>query len=770
MSRDPHGARALSIACVGGGPGGLLSAILLKVADPGRAITVYERNAQDDTFGFGVVFSQETLDNLESSEPVVFARIAAEFRNWSAIDVEVDGFRERSDGHAFAALGRRRMLHILAERAIELGVDVRFSTTAPALSELTSSVDLVIAADGVNSGIRTELSDAFGPTLDRRTSKYAWFGTKHRFDCFTFLFVETEFGQFWAHIYPFDDTTSTFIVEAAEDTWKRAGLDQFAAAPRLPGQNDEASLAFCERIFSQHLGEDGLIGNNSGWLSFNVLRNAHWGSGNVVLIGDAAHTAHFSIGSGTKLALEDAIALAAAIDGSDDIEAATAMYETERRPAVESIQRSAQTSLEWFEGAHRYRGLSPQQFVFQLLTRSQRVTYDNLKMRDPGFVARMDDWLAGTLADRGIHVEAGTPPMFFPYQLRGLRLENRIVVSPMAQYSSVDGMPGEWHLVHLGSRAVGGAGLVMTEMVGVSPDGRITPGCPGIWNDEQEIGWKRIVDFVHSNSVAKIGLQIGHSGRKGSTKLMWDGVDEPLPDGGWSIMGPSAIPYRPDSGVPREMTQDDINRVVRDHVTSAERGARAGFDLLELHFAHGYLVSSFLTPLANTRKDHYGGSLHNRGRLAVDILRAVRAVWPAELPISVRISATDWVSGGFDGDDAVELAGMLSEAGADIIDVSTGQTSTHARPKYGRLYQTPYSDRIRQETGIPTMAVGGIASVDDANTIIMSGRADLCVVARPHLVDPYWTLNASLDQGYRMPHFPVQYRSGRSARRRVQLP
>ncbi|MCF7549571.1 bifunctional salicylyl-CoA 5-hydroxylase/oxidoreductase [Pseudonocardia sp. WMMC193] len=760
----------MKIVAVGGGPGGLFAATLLKKSDHTREITVYERNRADDTFGFGVVFSQETLSNIESADPESLGRIAAEFRHWSAIDVDFLGTRERSDGHAFAALERKRLLAILGERATELGVDVRYSSEAPDLDTLRASHDLVVAADGVNSRIRSALAADFEPSLDPRTAKYVWFATTRPFDCFTFQFVQTGFGLFWAHIYPFDGERSTFIVETDSDTWARAGLGEFAAAPRRPGENDERSMRFCEEIFAELLDGHGLVGNNSGWLNFGVVRNRNWMAGNVALVGDAAHTAHFSIGSGTKLALEDAIGLAVAVDREPTIDAALKAYQEDRKPAVESLQRSAQTSLEWFEGARRYRHLAPEQFTFQLLTRSQRVTYDNLKLRDPGYVGRVDAWLAERTRAHGLEVETGTPPMFHPFRLRGLTLPNRIVVSPMAQYSATDGVPDDWHLVHLGARAQGGAGLVMTEMICTSPDARITPGCPGLWTDEQRDAWARVVRFVHERTDAAIGAQIGHAGRKGSTKLMWEGIDEPLDQGNWEILAPSPVRYRPDSAVPREATAADLDQVVADHVAAARRADEAGFDLLELHFAHGYLVSGFLSPVSNRRTDSYGGSLDNRARLALRILDAVREVWPAAKPISVRISATDWVDDGFDGDDAVALAPMLAAHGADIIDVSTGQTSTEARPRYGRLYQTPFADRIRQETGVPTITVGAISSVEDANTIIASGRADLCAIARPHLVDPYWTLNAALDQDYRGHPIPKQYRSGLSARRREQTP
>lgn len=762
---------SLKLASVGGGPAGLFTALLLKQADPGAECVVYERNRSDDTFGFGVVFSAETLGAVEAADPVFYARMAAEFRSWSAIDTDFLGTSERSDGHAFAAFERKRLLQLLAERAQEVGVDVRFQTVAPPLEELSRENDVVIGADGVNSAVRRELADQLHPSTVGRPSKYIWLGTSRPFDCFTFLFVETEHGLFWAHVYPYADGKATFIVETDEVTWQRAGLADGAAKLRKPGENDEAAIAFCQRIFAEHLDGHALVGNNSGWLSFTVLKTEHWSAGNVVLAGDAVHTAHFSIGSGTKLALEDAIALATALHEEPSVEAALKAYQAERQPAVASVQRAAQTSLEWFEGVARYRHLPPEQFVMQLLTRSQRVTYDNLKLRDADYVARFDAWLAERTRQLGVEVETGTPPMFHPYRLKGLELDNRVVVSPMAQYSAVDGMPTDWHLVHLASRAVGGAGLVMTEMTCTSPQARITPGCPGIWDDEQEAAWARIVDVVHSTSRAKIGLQIGHAGPKGSTKLMWEGIDQPLTSGGWEVVAPSPIPYLPQGGqVPRELDEAGIRDVVAQHVTAAERGARAGFDLLELHFAHGYLVSSFISPLTNQRTDGYGGDLRGRARLGLEVLRAVCEVWPADRPISVRISATDWVEGGTTGDDAVELARLLVEAGADIIDVSTGQTSTRAKPAYGRLYQTPFADRIRQEVGVPTMTVGAVSSVEDVNTIVATGRADLVALARPHLVDPYWTLNAAIDQGFRGHPTPVQYRSGLRARRRAQQP
>jgi anthraniloyl-CoA monooxygenase len=761
----------MRIVCIGGGPGGLYTSILLKLADPGHEITVYERNAADDTFGFGVVFSQETLDNLAVADPVSYARIEALWRKWSAMDVDFKGFRERSDGHAFAALARRDLLLTLSDRAVELGVVLNHEQASPDLETLRATHDLVIAGDGVHSATRSALAERLGTSVTTRPFKYAWFGTDRPVECFTFVFVDTPHGMFWAHIYPYDDTHSTFLVETDPDTWARAGLDAFAAEPRKRGQSDERSMAFCERIFAEYLDGHSLVGNSSGWLNFRDVSNEHWYDDNVVIIGDAAHTAHFSIGSGTKQALEDAIALAASIVVEEgDVPAALQRYEAERRPVAASLRRSAMTSLRWFESIRRYEASPAAQFVFQLLTRSQRITYDSLRVRDPLYAARVDEWFHADQLERGNVAPAGTPPMFYPLTLRGLTLKNRVAVSPMAQYSAVDGMPTTWHLVHLGSRAVGGAGLVFTEMTCVSPEGRITPGCPGIWSDAQAEAWRGIVDFVHDETAAKIALQIGHAGRKASTRVGWEETDAPLVEGGWPIVAPSAIPYRADSQVPHALTTEEIAGIVDDHVAAARRAEAAGFDMIELHFGHGYLVSSFLSPLANRRTDGYGGSLAGRARLAVEILTAVRSAWPEDRPISVRLSATEWVDGGFDGDDAVEVARALKAAGADIIDVSTGQTSVDARPEYGRLYQTPFSDQIRHDAGIPTMTVGAVSSVDDINSILVAGRADLCLLARPHLVDPYWTMNAAIDQRYADPSTPPQYLTGLRARRRVQAP
>jgi anthraniloyl-CoA monooxygenase len=758
----------VNIVCAGGGPGGLLFAILARLAGNNHTVTVLERNRADDPFGFGVVFSDETLANLRTAEPTTFARIEAEMRYWTEIDIHLGDQCLRSGGHGFAALARRRLLAILAQRALEVGAVIQYSSPAPAMETLSAEHDLVVAADGVNSPLRTAGAAVFAPTLEQGSARYVWLATTQPFERFTFIFRDTEAGVVQAHAYPYSDDMVSFIVEMEEATWQRTGFDDDAAARLAPGDSDPAALAFAESVFADNLAGHPVIGNNSRWLRFTTVTNRSWTNGNVVLLGDAAHTAHFSVGSGTKLAMEDAIALAAALREQTSLGAALAAYEAERRPAVESTQRAARTSQEWFEGVRRYVPLPPESFAFQLMTRSQRITYDNLRLRDAGFVGRSLDSFWRATPESVRPVDPTTPPLFYPFQLRSMRLRNRVVVSAMAQYSALDGIPDDWHLVHLGSRAVGGAGLVMTEMTCISAQGRITPGCTGLWNEAQQRAWQRIVAFVHTDTPACIGLQLGHSGRKGSTKPLWDGDDIPLDSGNWEVIAPSPIPYRPHLQTPRQMTRADMAAVRAQFVASAELGAAAGFDLLELHWGHGYLLSSFLSPITNRRNDEFGGSQEARMRFPLEVFDAVRAAWPEDRPISVRISATDWMAGGFSADDACLLASTLRAHGCDIVDVSSGQVDPAEEPRHGRLWQTPFSDRIRQEVGIATIAVGGIASVDDVNTILLAGRADLVALARPHLVDPYWTLNAAIDAQYRGHTWPRQYLQGQTARRRDQ--
>ena len=755
----------MRIAVLGGGPGGLYFAALAKQLDARHDITVWERNAADDTFGFGVVFSDETLGGIEHADEEIFSAMRHEFARWDDIDVHFRGTTFTSGGHGFAALSRKRLLAILQARCASLGVRIHFRAEAPDVTALAASHDLVVAADGMNSATRGQFAATFGPDLERRRSKYIWLGTDLVFDAFKFYILDTPAGIMQVHGYPYSEQASTFILEMHEDVWRRAGFTE--AEGLAPGQSDEASIEqiriLCAGLLGgpsagghsvgghsvggHSAGGHSLSANNSRWTTFTTVRCQTWRHGNVVLLGDAAHTAHFSIGSGTKLAMEDALALAACLHEQPGVEDGLAAYEAERRPVVTSTQRAAQASLEWFENIGQYADQDPHQFAFNIVTRSRRVTYDNLRLRDPEFVADMDRWFAG-----GAEVR---PPMFQPFRLGGLELANRVIVSPMDMYSARDGVPGDFHLVHLGSKALGGAGLVMTEMVCVSPSGRITPGCTGIYTAEQEESWRRITSFVHDQSGAKIGIQLGHSGRKGSTRLMWEGMDVPLPDGNWEVCGPSPIPYTTQSQTPRELDLAELSEIKEQFAAAARAAARAGFDLLELHCAHGYLLSSFLSPLTNRRTDRYGGSLAGRLRYPLEVFDAVRAVWPPDRPMTVRISATDWCEDGLGIDDSVEIARAFAEHGAAGIDVSTGQVVSEEKPAFGRSYQTPFADRIRNEIGrkygLAVIAVGAISSYDDVNSLILAGRADLCALGRTHLYDPQWTLHAAAEQGYAGP-------------------
>ncbi|WP_210576976.1 bifunctional salicylyl-CoA 5-hydroxylase/oxidoreductase [Streptomyces sp. GESEQ-4] len=735
----------LRVAIVGGGPGGLYSAALLKRLDPAREITVWERNAPNDTFGFGVVLSDETLGGIEHADPVVYEALQKHFIRWDDIDIVHRGTRHTSGGHGFAALGRKRLLEVLHERCRTLGIDLRFRAEAPYPAWLAETYDLVIAADGVHSTTREAYAHVFRPHVATHHCRYIWLAADFAFDAFRFEIAETEHGVMQLHGYPYAPDASTVIIEMREEVWQSAGFADL---------DDQESVERCAKIFAEALGGRPLRSNKSAWTTFRTVVNERWAHGNVVLLGDAAHTAHFSIGSGTKLAVEDALALAVCLEEQPTLERALEAYEEERRPVVASTQRAARASLEWFENVARYLDQPPRQFAFNLLTRSRRVTHDNLRLRDAHFTESVE---------REFGCPPGTPPMFTPFRLRGLTLRNRVVVSPMDMYSAVDGVPGDFHLVHLGARALGGAALVMTEMVCVSAEGRITPGCAGLYTGKQAESWKRITEFVHAQAPGTaIGVQLGHSGRKGSTKLMWEGMDEPLEDGNWPLVAASPMPYKPQSQIPRELTRAQLTDLREQFTAAAWRAARAGFDLLELHCAHGYLLSGFLSPLTNQRTDAYGGTLAKRLRFPLEVFDAVRGVWPEERPMTVRISATDWAEGGTSGEEAVAIARAFAAHGADAIDVSTGQVVAEERPEFGRSYQTPYADRIRHETGIPVIAVGAISSWDDVNSLILAGRTDLCALARPHLYDPHWTLHAAAEQGYDGPGvvWPTPYRAG----------
>jgi anthraniloyl-CoA monooxygenase len=761
----------VKIVCIGGGPAGLYFALLYKKAHPEASITVVERNAPGVTFGWGVVFSDETLSYLEENDGPTHEAITKAFAHWDAIDIFYKGEKLRSGGHGFSGLSRKELLRILSDRCEELGVEQRFETEVDDYAELTRDADLVIACDGLRSKVREKHKDVFQPSLDVRSCRYIWLGTRKTFDAFTFLFEETPHGMFQVHAYRFDADTSTFIAECDEASFRAAGLDKATEAE---------SIAFLEKTFGKYLDGERLLANHSSWINFTTIKNERWSHENVVLMGDAAHTAHFSIGSGTKLAMEDAIALVKALEAelvpreaTDEprtgtvptlrgrIRRALERYEQDRRPIVERTQKAAQDSLVWFENVKRYRDLDPTQFAFSLLTRSKRITFDNLRLRDPGFARQVAVSFHDTLAPDAPKRAADEPPlpaMFTPLRLRDCVIPNRVVVSPMCMYSAVEGMPNEFHFTHYTARAIGGAGLVMTEMTDVSREGRISPGCAGMYSADHMKAWKRIVDTVHAQTSSKFGMQLGHAGRKASTKVMWEGSDRPLESGNWPIMSASPLPYFPDSQVPREMDRADMDRVKASYVRSAEWAAEAGFDLLELHMAHGYLLASFLSPLTNVRTDAYGGSREARMRYPLEVLEAVRAAWPKERPLSVRISATDWLPGGVTDEDVLALARALKERGTDVIDCSAGMTTPDSRPRfYGRMYQAYWSDMVKNEVKIPTMAVGGISSADQINTLVLSGRADLCALARPHLENPNFTLFAAKEQGFTGLAWPKAY-------------
>ena len=763
----------MKIVCIGGGPSGLYFALLMKRQDPAHDITVVERNRAYDTYGWGVVFSDQTLGNLQVADPASAAEILGAFNHWDDIEVNIRGRKIRSGGHGFCGIGRKRLLNILQRRCEELGVKLVFETDVQDDTPYADA-DLIIASDGLNSRIRSKYAATYRPDIDTRRCRFVWLGTHKLFEAFTFAFEETQWGWFQAHAYRFDADTSTFIVEAPEEVWRAAGLEQM---------EKEEAIAFCEKLFAKHLDGHALISNSahlrgsSQWIRFPRVvceRWVHYAGADqttpVVLMGDAAHTAHFSIGSGTKLALEDSIELSRCIAKHPaDLRAALSDYEAVRSIEVLRIQNAARNSTEWFENVARYVNLPPEQFAYSLLTRSQRISHENLRLRDRNYVEDYEEWIADRAG--AVRRAGAIPPMFTPFTVRGVTLKNRVIVSPMAQYSCVDGLPADYHLVHLGARAMGGAAMVVAEMTCVSPDARITPGCPGLWNEAQRDGWHRIVEFVHANSDAKIAIQLGHAGAKGSTRRAWDGIDQPLdeanePESGernWPLI--SASPQQYLDGVSdwsHAMTRADMERVRNDFVTSTRHAAQAGFDWLELHCAHGYLLSSFISPLTNQRTDDYGGTLANRLRYPLEVFEAVREAWPQHLPISVRISAHDWVDGGITPDDAIAIARAFKAAGADLIDCSSGQVSKLEQPVFGRMFQTPFSDRIRNEAGIATIAVGAISEADHVNSIIAAGRADLCAIARPHLANPAWTLLESAKIGYTGLEWPRQYRAGKS--------
>ena len=749
----------MRIACIGGGPAGLYFAISTKLRDPSHNIEVFERNPPGVTFGWGVVFSDQTVENLTANDPKSAQIIAGEFAHWDDIDVHYRGQCITSSGHGFIGIGRKRLLEILQDRARELGVVLHFQSECDPADPKWADYDLVIASDGANSRFRDAYADAFQVDVDVRANKFVWLGTSKVFDAFTFAFEETEHGWIWAHAYRFAPDCSTFIVECSQEVWRRFGFDRM-------GQGQ--AIATCERIFAKYLDGHELQSNaahlvgSAAWLNFRRIKCDNWSVGNVILLGDAAHTAHFSIGSGTKLALEDAIKLAQVLNrpGLSHVQALEE-YQAERNLEVLKLQNSARNSTEWFETLDRYLHFEPLQFAYSLLTRSQRISHENLRLRDRDWLEGVERWFWKRATNGATNKTA--PPMFAPFRMRELEVQNRIVVSPMDMYSAVDGTPTDFHFVHYGERALGGAGLVFTEMTCVSPEGRISPGCTGMWNESHVAAWTRIVDFIHSNSKAKICLQLGHSGAKGSTQLGWEEDNAPLEEGNWPVIAASDVPWSPVNQIPRPMTRADMDMVRDQFVAAVRMGIECGFDMVELHAAHGYLISGFLTPLQNKRTDEYGGSLENRLRYPLEVFRAMREAWPSDRPMSVRISATDWAGEqGITPDEAVEIAEAFSREGADLIDVSAGQTWTGAQPVYGRMFQTPFSDKLRNEAKLATMAVGNIYEPDHANSILAAGRADLVALARPHQIDPFWTLRAAAQLDYRDIHVPPQYLTGQA--------
>lgn len=741
----------MRISILGGGPAGLYFAILMKQRWPSLDIAVHERNRADDTFGFGVVFSDQTLETFERYDPDSYRAITRAFAYWDDIEIRFKGSVHRIGGNGFCGCARRTLLMLLHERCRALGVTLRFGDEISDLSAFAGS-DLIVAADGINSVVRETHREHFRPSVDLRPNRFAWMGSTKPLDAFTFSFRETEHGIFIAHAYQYEPGHSTWVMETDPETFERAGLERMS---------ETDSAAFLERVFAEDLDGHRLITNRSSWRRFPMIRNARCVMGNVVLLGDAKSTAHFSIGSGTKLAMEDAIALFESFRAHSGVQPALAQFETARREEVERTQHAADVSLVWFEHIARFARMDPVQFAFGLMTRSKSITYDNLRLRAPDFVAATDRMFAAKTRAAGfnVSVEQPLPPMFQPFSLRGMTVANRVVVSPMCMYSATEGLPGDFHLVHYGSRAMGGAGLMFTEMTCVAADARITPGCAGLYDDAQEAAWTRIVGFVHAQGGTKFCLQLGHAGRKGATRLMWDGMDRPLDSGAWPIIAPSPLPYYPDSQTPRAMTRADMDRVRDDFVAATRRGLRAGFDMVELHCAHGYLLGSFISPLTNRRDDAYGGSLDNRLRFPLEVFAAMRAVWPSDRPMSVRLSATDWQDGGITGEDAVEVARAFARAGCDLVDVSSGQTTPEAAPVYGRMFQTPFADQIRNDASVATMCVGSITTPDQVNTILAAGRADLVALARPHLMDPFFTLRAAAQYGVAATA-PVQYQPG----------
>ena len=739
------------ITIIGGGPGGLYFGILAKKQWPSVQIDVYERNRRDDTFGFGVVFSDQTLGFLNKYDNPSYESIRRSFAYWDDVDVHYQGQQLRSAGNGFCGCSRLTLLNLLYDRAEELDIKLHFESEVTPDDSFNDS-DLVIVADGVNSAFRERYAEHFGTDIEFRRNQFCWLGSTKPLEAFKYFFRKTEFGILVMHAYQYEEGRSTWICEMQPETWQAHGFDEL---------DEDASARLMEKIFADDLDGYPLITNRSLWRQFPMIRNKTWIKDRMVLIGDAQHTAHYSIGSGTKLAMESSIALFESLKANEDIDVALAAFDKERRADVEITQHAADVSLAWFESMDEHWDVEPEKFAFQVMSRSKQITYENLRLRDNAFVDNVVAAFIKAQRNVGYEVEDGTPPMFAPFKLREMQLANRVVMSPMAQYSAQDGVPGDWHLVHYGSRGIGGSGLIYTEMTCPSPEARITPGCTGIWNNEQTGAWKRIVDFVHANGPAKMCLQIGHAGRKGSTRVAWEGMDLPLESHNWPIISASPIPYREESATPSELSASQMDEITDTFVQATKNAESAGFDMIELHAAHGYLMASFLSPLTNQRTDEYGGTVENRMRFPLRVFEAMRSVWPQHKPMSVRVSATDWAEGGLTEVDLLAICSAFKRAGADVINVSTGQTVSFEKPVYGRMFQVPFADKIKHRVGIPTIVAGNITNADQVNTVVLSGRADLVALARPHLNNAQFTADAAARSGFEQQHWPNPYMSGK---------
>jgi anthraniloyl-CoA monooxygenase len=706
----------MRVAVVGGGPGGLYAALLIRKTRPSASVTLFERNPAGATYGWGVVFSDRTLTSFREADYRTYVDITGRFVLWDAIDVRYGGEVVRCGGQGFSGIARRALLGLLQARCTELDVEMRFETDVGDLSSL-DEFDLVVAADGVHSMFRNSHPSVFGTRLEEGSSRYIWFGTPRSFDSFTFIFRANDHGLFQVHAYPFEGALSTFIVECAEDTWRRARLDVASEAD---------SISYCEKLFAADLAGAPLMSNASKWISFITVRNKRWRHGRVVLLGDAAHTAHFSIGSGTKLAMEDSIALANALEATDDHEAALADYELERRPRVERFQEAARQSQTYFENTDRYTELDPLQFSFHLLTRSGRVDYDGLRVRDASFVGAVDRWFARR---SGAGALLSPPPAFVPARVGPGEIGNRVAVSARPTYGARDGVLGEGGRAELRRAAAGGAGLVLTEIVAVSARGRITSGCSGIYEPSHTAAWSDALAAASSvGTEARFGIRLGHSGRRGSTRPRNRGCEVPLEAGAWEVLAPSALPYTKRARVPEEADDAAMAAVVEQFAAAARSARAAGFDVLVVDMARGYLLGSFLSPLTNRRADDFGGTTERRVRFPLEVFAKVREEWPQDRLLGATITATDWARGGAAVEDAISVARSLRDAGCDLLEVTAGGTVERTRPLYDPYYLVSYSDRIRNEAGIATIATGAITSGDQANTILAAGRADLCLL------------------------------------------